>query len=210
MAGGSAGTDRRQRQIQSAFRAAGRRRARRQVVRCAALDRRGNQKTWPFTLTYDPANTDTTGTLANSEGLPVLGQGGSFGADDANSIIRSLSFQDISVTDNLFGQKEQLPPGKQFWGLWIANATADVGPDSPALNWYPVRVPAPDSSFTVTWDLFSGLGYTSDLANKPGDYFVYARFLDGAGNPSQGALKAMVTLRPGYSLVTRRLPLAQR
>jgi hypothetical protein len=174
-------------------------------------DQIGNQKTWPFTLTYDPANTDTTGALTNTAGLPVLAPGGSFQADDANSIIRSLSFQGISVTDNLYGQREQLDPGKQFWGVWIANTTSPTATvDDPGLRWFPVRVPQPGSTFTVTWDLFTGLGYTTDLRNKPGDYFVYVRFLDGAGNPSHDALKATVTLLPNYTLATRWLPLIRK
>jgi len=174
-------------------------------------DQLNNQKNWSFTLTYDPANTDTTGTLSNTRGLPVLGAGGSFRADDANSIIRSLSFKGISVTDNLYGQREQLPSGRQFWGLLMANTIwPTVTADDPGLQWYPLRVPAPSDTFTVTWDVFSGLGFTTDLSNRPGDYYVYARFLDGAGNPSKDALKAKVTLLPGYSLADRRLPAVQR
>jgi hypothetical protein len=140
----------------------------------------------------------------------VLASGGSVTADDAKSIIRTLSFSGIDVTDNLYGKREDLPDGKQFWGVWIANATSDVGADSPALNWYPVRVGTPDSSFSVKWDLFSGLGFTSDLRNKSGDYFVYVRFLDGAGNPSQGSLKVQVTLEAGYDIPTVRLPALAR
>jgi hypothetical protein len=172
-------------------------------------DALGNTKSWQKTLIYDPANTDTTGNLTDTNGLPVLGSGGSVTADSANSIIRSLSFQGINVTDNLYGQQAslpQLPAGQQFWGVWMANATSDVGADSAALNWYPVRVPAPGSSFTVKWDLFSGLGFTTDLRNKSGDYFVYVRFLDGAGNASTGSLKVKVTLTTGYNIPTVRLP----
>jgi hypothetical protein len=174
-------------------------------------DQLNNQKTWSFTLTYDPANTDTTGALSNTAGLPVLSAGGSFSADEANSIIRSFTFKDISVSDNLYGQREQLPPGRQFWGLLMANTISPtLDADNPSLQWYPVRVPAPSDTFTVTWDLFSGLGFTTDLSDRPGDYYVYARFLDGAGNPSKDALKAKVTLLPGYSLASQRLPAIQR
>ena len=47
-------------------------------------------------------------------------------ADNANSIIRSLSFQGIRVNDNLYGKQPnlpQLPADKQFWGMSIANTT---------------------------------------------------------------------------------------
>jgi len=118
-------------------------------------DALGNSDTWQKTLIYDPANTDTTGTQTNTLGLPVLGSGGSVTADNANSIIRSLSFQGINVTDNIYGQQPNLPQlsaGKQFWGVWMANSTsATATADDANLNWYPVRVPTPDSSFTVKW-----------------------------------------------------------
>ena len=47
-------------------------------------------------------------------------------------------------------------------------------------------------------------------SDRPGDYYVYARFLDGAGNPSKDVLKAKVTLLPGYSLAVQRLSMIQR
>ncbi|HEU5100308.1 MAG TPA: hypothetical protein VFU22_14870 [Roseiflexaceae bacterium] len=173
-------------------------------------DKLGNKKTVDYTLTYDPVNTDTTGTQTNTLGLPVLGAGGNVTVDSAANIIRSFSFNNISVTDNLYGRRENLANGKQFWGVWMANATSDVGADSAALNWYPVRVGAPNSSFTVKWNLFSGLGFTSDLRNKPGNYFVYVRFLDGAGNPSTQSLKIQVTLAAGYDIPTVRIPAVAR
>jgi hypothetical protein len=173
-------------------------------------DKLGNKKTVDYTLTYDPVNTDTTGTQTNTLGLPVLGAGGNATVDSAANIIRSFSFTNISVTDNLYGQRENLPNGRQFWGVWMANATSDVGADSAALNWYPVRVAAPNSSFTVKWDLFSGLGFTTDLRNKPGNYFVYVRFLDGAGNPSAGSIKIQVPLAQGYDIPTVRVPVLAR
>jgi hypothetical protein len=173
-------------------------------------DKLGNKKTVDYTLTYDPINTDTTGTQTNTLGLPVLGAGGNVTVDSAANIIRAFSFTNISVTDNLYGQRESLPVGKQFWGVWMANATSDVGADSAALNWYPVRVGTPNSSFTVKWNLFSGLGFTSDLRNKPGNYFVYVRFLDGAGNPSAQSLKISVALASGYDIPTVRVPTIAR
>ena len=40
------------------------------------------------TLIYDPANTDTTGTMTNTTGPASASSGGSVTADSANSIIR--------------------------------------------------------------------------------------------------------------------------
>lgn len=170
-------------------------------------DKLGNKKTVDYTLTYDPADTNPDPVISNTLGLPVFDDvNGKVAVDDAKNIIRSFSFTNISVTDNLYGQRENLPAGKQFWGVWMANATSDVGANSTALNWYPVRVGTPNSSFTVKWNLFSGLGFTSDLRNKPGNYFVYVRFLDGAGNPSTQSLKISVPLASGYDIPTVRVP----
>jgi hypothetical protein len=171
-------------------------------------DKLGNSKKWTTTLTYDPAS--PTGTPTDTTGLPVLAPGGSFTADSAKSIIRKLTFSNISVDDNLYGKRENLAAGAQFWGVWIANSTTDVAADSATLIWYPVRVPSPGSTFSVQWDLFSGLGFTSDLRNKSGTYYVYVRFLDGAGNPSQLALKTTVTLDAGYTIPTVQMPLLRK
>jgi hypothetical protein len=178
-------------------------------------DNLGNADTYDKTLIYDPANTDPTGTQTNTLGLPVLGTGGSVTANSANSIVRSLSFQGISVTDNLYGQQPNLPQlaaGKQFWGVWIANTTSPTATaDAANLNWYPVRVPTPDSNFSVQWNLFTGLNITSNLRNHPGDYYVFVRFLDGAGNASTGSLtKLKVTLTAGYDIPTVRLAVQNR
>jgi hypothetical protein len=176
-------------------------------------DALGNAKTWQKTLIYDPADDPSTA-ITDTTGLPVLASGGSVTADSANSIIRSLSFQGISVNDNLYGKQPnlpQLPAGKQFWGVWLANTTSSsITVDDASLNWYPVRVSEPNSSFTVKWDLFSGLNFTTDLRNKPGDYYVFVRFLDGAGNASTGSLKVKVTLTAGYDIPSVRLPMLAR
>ena len=75
------------------------------------------------------------------------------------------------------------------------------------MEWTPVRVANPSSSFTVPWSIFSGLGLGPDRG-KPGDYVVYVRFLDGAGNASltSSELKLTVTLRAGYTVPTYYLP----
>jgi hypothetical protein len=165
-------------------------------------------------LIYDPAS-DPAGAASNTDGLPVLRSGGSVTADDANSIIRSLVFRGIRVNDNLYGQQPnlpQLPAGRQFWGMLIANTTSPTATvDDPGLSWYPVRVPEPTSSFTVTWDIFTGLNYPyPDLRNKPGDYYIFVRFLDGAGNASTGSIKATATITDGYAIPTQRLALQAR
>jgi hypothetical protein len=175
-----------------------------------------NQQSFPstdtmFQLVYDPADTDPAPGVTNTLGLPVLAPGGSVVGDtNTKSIIRTLTFSNISVTDNLYGQQgENLPAGRQFWGVWVANSRTDVSADDPNLRWYPVRVPVPAASFSIVWNLFSGLDYGPRL-DRPGDYFVYVRFLDGAGNPSAGFLKTRLTLDPGYTVPRVNLPLLRR
>jgi hypothetical protein len=172
-------------------------------------DNTGNTVTVPVRITYDPANTSKDPTNPNTDGLPVLASGGALsGDDDTTSIIRTLSFSNISITDNLYGQQgENLPPGRQFWGLWVANSRTDVTTDTTSLNWYPVEVPDPQASFSIRWSIFSGLPTNQ---HTPGDYYIYVRFLDGAGNPSARMLTTRLTLAEGFKLPTTYLPTVPR
>jgi hypothetical protein len=177
-------------------------------------DALGNAQTYANTLIYDPAS-DPNGVAANTDGLPVLRSGGSVTADDANSIIRTLSFEDIRVNDNLYGQQDglpQLPAGKQFWGVLIANTTSPTATvDDPNLRWYPVRVAEPDANFSIKWNIFTGFGFGyADLRDHPGDYHILVRFLDGAGNASAESIKATATITNGYDIPTQRLPVLVR
>jgi hypothetical protein len=185
-------------------------------VSVLVADALGNTKPYSQTLIYDPADTDPSPTVSDTLGLPVLATGGSVTADSANSIIRTLSFKGIDVTDNLYGQQlnlPTLPAGKQFWGVWMANTISPtISADDPSLLWYPVKVETPNSSFTVKWDIFTGLNIpAADLRNKPGDYYVFVRFLDGAGNPSTNfIISKKITLAPGYDIPTVHLPALSR
>lgn len=180
-----------------------------QTIGVTVLDTLGNIGNYSNALVYDPANTDTTGTQTNTLGLPVLAQGGSIAANNANSIIRTLTFNGISVTDNVYGQKEGLTAGKQFWGVWIANSRTNVGPTDASLKWYPIQVKSPGSTFSVPWSLFTGLNLGADR-NQTGTYYVYVRFLDGAGNATVDALQTSVTLTTGYTIPTVDMPVIKR
>ncbi len=177
------------------------------------FDKLNNVATPSFTLTYDPPNTDTTGTQTNTLGLPVLGSGGVISdTTTENSIIRSLSFSGITVTDNLYGQAEGLPPGRQFWGVWLANGPRNQqtpNPNDPNLTWFPLPVPSHNSPFTVQWNLFNGQDVGPRL-DQDGTYIVYARFLDGAGNATTQAISATVMLQPGYSIPKLSLPIVTK
>jgi hypothetical protein len=150
----------------------------------------GNQQAYgPMSLIYDPDP-------------PVLSGGSVSGDTNTGTILRTLSFSGVSVNDTLYGQFENLPAGQQFWGIWLANvnltATPNITPDSPGLNWFPVPVGVPSAQFSMQWSLFSGLGY-GPTQGHAGSYRVLVRFLDGAGNPSQGVLSTTLTLDSGYT-----------
>jgi hypothetical protein len=184
------------------------------TVSVEVKDALGNPQTYSNTLVYDPPS-DPMGLISNTLGLPVLADGGSVTADSANSIIRTLSFKNINVDDNLYGKQDgppKLSSGKRFWGVWIANTTSPTATaDDASLNWYPVRVAEPDSSFTMQWSLFAGLNITLDLHNHVGNYYVFVRFLDGAGNASANAIKSeAIPLTAGYDIPTVLLPMQNR
>jgi hypothetical protein len=107
--------------------------------------------------------------------------------NNTQNVIRTLTFSGVDVDDTTYGQYEGLPAGRQFWGVWIANsAGTDVGAGSASLKWFPIRVPTPAANFTVEWSLFTGL---TPAQRQAGNYYVYVRFLDGAGNATTVAIK---------------------
>jgi hypothetical protein len=157
----------------------------------------GNQQAYgPMSLIYDPDH-------------PVLNGGSVSGDSKTGTILRTLNFSGVSVDDTLYGQYESLPAGQQFWGVWLANvnltATPNITPDSPGLNWFPVPVGAPSAQFSLQWSLFSGLDYGPTQGHE-GSYRVLVRFLDGAGNPTQGVLSTTLTLDSGYTTPQTFLP----
>jgi hypothetical protein len=146
---------------------------------------------------------DYTQTIVLDRTKPVLATPGTLtvASDARATILTRLTFSGVSVTDNVY-------PGRGFWGVWIANSRTQVA--NPAtdttLNWMPVQAPGSSADFTLAnWSLATGLSG----ALQPGQYFVYVRFLDGAGNPTDGVLTGSVTL----AQVTRpqvALPLMRR
>ncbi|WP_129629801.1 hypothetical protein [Candidatus Oscillochloris fontis] len=120
----------------------------------------GNEKTYSTTVIYDP-------------NIPSF-SGGSFTATpkpDA-TIMTTLNFSNILINDDY--------PGRHFWGVWLANSRTN-NPTNTALVWYPIEAPGTTNSFTIqNWSLLSGLK-ASDIST--GTYYVFARVLDGAGNP---------------------------
>jgi hypothetical protein len=156
-------------------------------------------------IIYDPEDTSGGQGSPNTNGLPVI-HSGTATVDPVASIIQTLKLSnDLDVSDNVYGPKEGLSSKREFWGVWIANTTdPNVTADSSSLLWFPVRVPDPDANpLEVKWDIFTGLnlGLSHNQAGK--NFYVFVRFLDGAGNPSATALpKITVTLPAGYSFPT--------
>ncbi|HEU4322495.1 MAG TPA: hypothetical protein VFS21_05025 [Roseiflexaceae bacterium] len=181
------------------------------TVQVQVLDTLNNAANHSATIIYDPRSTATGLNPPNLEGLPVVSETTTATVGLENSVVRTLSFSDTFVTDNLYGRAENLPAGKQFWGVWIANSRTEVltTTDEAALVYQPVQVFNQGPAFEIKWNLFSGLNY-GPAADKTGTYYIYVRFLDGAGNPSQRVLKLKAELAPGYSLPTTLVPILRK
>jgi hypothetical protein len=100
-----------------------------------------------------------------------------------------------TITDDLYA-----PNGRQYWGVWVANAkcVGDVVGGCPAdtasqLRWGAVPVTDPTS---IQWNLLNGLNQVP----SSGLYRTYIRFLDGAGNASTAAA---VTVDTTVDLTTK-------
>lgn len=136
--------------------------------------------------------------------------------DPVDDILQDLTFTNIKVTDGSYKAAGDADPNRQFWGFWIANAVEPVDDpaNDPSLTWTVVKAPpsvaVPNASggtdYTVTlkdWSLGTGLTREQRVAGE--DYFVYVRFLDGAGNPTTGVLRAEITASK-MDLVNLSLP----
>ena len=162
------------------------------AVMLRVADSVGNTKDYSQTLTYDltPPVLD-----ANSPGSV------SVTPDSKATILTTLTFSNIKVTDDVY-------PGG-FWGVWIANSrTAVSNPATSAgLVWTPAAAPSNKTSFTIpSWSLATGL--TADQLT-PGSYTVYVRFIDGAGNPTDGFISATVNLNQ-VTMLKLALPVVRR
>jgi hypothetical protein len=118
------------------------------------------------------------------------------------TILTTLSFSNLTVTDNAY-------PGRGFWGVWLANSREPVSNPAtdPDLVWIPVQAPGEGTSFTIAnWSLAAGLRPDQ---RTPGAYYVYARFLDGAGNPTDGYLAATINLT-NVTFPRTHLPVTRR
>ncbi|WP_322510657.1 exo-alpha-sialidase [Chloroflexus sp.] len=154
-------------------------------------DALGNPMVVERTLTYD-----VTPPVLNSGDVQVQAISG------APTIVVQLQFNSLSVTDNLY-------PDRGFWGVWLANSRSPVAnpASDPGLVWTPVEAPGSGTSFSLIWSLASGL---PDAQVTAGTYYVYARVLDGAGNPSATALPVATITIDQVTLPTVFVPLLVR
>lgn len=154
-------------------------------------DRAGNFTDYNQSLIYDPVKPTLDD---NSPGSVTVS------SDPRATILTTLTFAGINVTDNLY-------PGRGYWGVWIAvSRTESASPATdPALRWTPVQAPGSTDDFTIrNFSLATNL----NGALEPGAYYLYVRFLDGAGNATDGVLTASVTLTQ-VTLPTASLPLVR-
>ncbi|MCG8352801.1 MAG: exo-alpha-sialidase, partial [Chloroflexales bacterium] len=146
-------------------------------------DKAGNVLDYPRTFFYDKTPPVLNATTAGS--FNVTSQPNA-------TILTNLTFEGINVTDDMYRDPVS---NRQFWGVWVANSRTQVAnPTDPAgpLTWTALAVPrGAGNSFTLAnWSLASNLSGEAGT----GTYYVYVRFLDGAGNPTDGYLTTEVTV----------------
>ncbi|MEI6776425.1 MAG: hypothetical protein WCK70_05960 [Chloroflexales bacterium] len=149
------------------------------TVTVSLTDKVGNSENYTQTLIYDTTppvlDVASPGTVSATANL-------------SDTVLASLQFSNITVTDT--GGY----PGRGFWGVWLANSRTPVtNPTTDtSLVWTPVAAPGTDKSFTISnWSLATGIPTAQRTA---GDYTIYARFLDGAGNPTSGVISTTLNL----------------
>jgi hypothetical protein len=165
-----------------------------QIVQVTVTDHANNSAIYPESIIYD--NVPPTLAPGATGTMPAT----------TNDIMVNLSFNNVNITDNQYGQREGTPGTAQFWGVLLASSTTPVGLNSNTLNWHPVRVDFPNNNFTVAWNLLTGLS-NPPAKNTGGDIYVYAKFIDGAGNISSGGIEfGKITLEANYSTPILQLP----
>lgn len=152
----------------------------------------GNSGLFTSTLVYDP----TPPTLVASGRLTVTVP------TSGTNLLAQLAFVGSRVQDDRFG-------GRGFWGVQLFNSRAPITDTArmAGLPWTTVQAPGDASDFTLpAWGLLGGI---APAERTPGAYYVYARFVDGAGNPTTGVVSGTVALgalRP----VEVRLPIVAK
>ncbi|NTV99706.1 MAG: hypothetical protein HGA19_00195 [Oscillochloris sp.] len=154
-----------------------------QPVVVQIADGAGNTSNYTFNITYDDENP----TLVSADQPTAT-------ANTHGDILQDLQFTNVTVTDTYTQGSGSLQ--RHFWGVWLANSTTDVSNPltNTSLKWTAVAAPQTGADFTISnWSLATGLSSVpTDGTSRT--YYIYGRFLDGAGNPSTSTpLKITVT-----------------
>jgi hypothetical protein len=182
-----------------------------QVVFVDVVDGVGHERRYERTIIRDTANPQ----VLNSDGSFQVSS--TDGLSPTESLFVTLSFDGLEVEDNLYTN-----PGNsdaELWGAWVAASremlTVSDTEQLDLLDWRTAEVSAPSSngdgtiSFEIPrWNIFNGV---ASEERTGGDYYLYARILDGAGNASDTMLIANpITLSDDFVEPAVYLPLVVR
>ena len=140
-------------------------------------DKAGNFSDYPQTITYDPAKP-----ILVSSTLDSLVATSPY---STATILAQLAVKNVVVSDTY--------ALRGFWGVWVANSRTEVtNPMTDTLlRWAPLEVPGTSADFNLQWSLGAGLSASQVTT---GTYFIYMRFLDGAGNATDNVISTTLTI----------------
>jgi hypothetical protein len=161
-----------------------------QTIVVRVRDKAGNISDFSRVLTVDQSKPDLGPVDANTLVVEPNARA---------TILVDLTFTNLTASDNY--------SSRGYWGVWIANSRTQVDPLTAQLNWSAVPAPPSGDDFTIRGhSLASGL--TTPIG--AGDYYIYVRVLDGAGNPSDEFIERKVTLSAAATLPRTYTPLVRR
>jgi hypothetical protein len=156
-------------------------------------DGAGNVTTTPYStpIVYDATPPSVSG-ADSLTAAPTSAKGG----------VAQITIPALTVSDNLYTGAPQ-----SYWGYWVLVKRSDAGAPS-AEEWdRDGMITSGPLSSTLRWNMARGMvgGYK---AFAPGQYTVYLRLLDGAGNGSAALATNAVQVNqlefPSYLPMTRR------
>jgi hypothetical protein len=155
----------------------------------------GNQDIYAETIVLDRSSPVMSNASSEPGSLINVSNGQGATITQTDSVLVDLTITDLELTDTTFGDREGVP----VWGFWLANSDTNIDPSNQTelekLNWLPVPVSAEQISesnglYSLTipgWSVVAGL--TNPDLTAGSDYYIYARALDGAGNPSNEVIR---------------------
>ncbi|MCU0492530.1 MAG: hypothetical protein MUD01_13140 [Chloroflexaceae bacterium] len=141
----------------------------------------------------EPGNVnEATQTMVYDTAKPVLNSGDlAVTPRSDGNILVTLNFTNLSVSDNLYPRDATQRTTGGYWGVWVANSPTPVSNPTTDENlvWTPVSVSqrGAGTATVSNWSLLTGLSTQQIASVRPGQPYtgyIYVRFLDGAGNPS--------------------------